>query len=114
MCLKDVLDWIFRSEELVDADGTTVLASKEMTTMCKDYLTTLLDWDFLIFEQCFFRRLVILEDIHHPDSISKTNDDLESGWMERNTECFVTVLFINLEIKAVTGTITPNLDCFVH
>ena len=50
MCLKDVLDWIFRSEELVDADGTTVLASKEMTTMCKDYLTTLLDWDFLILE----------------------------------------------------------------
>ena len=114
MRLKYVLDRIFCCKELVYADSATVLASEEVATMRKDNLTTLLDWNFLIFEECFFRRLIILEDVHHPDSISKANNDLESRRMERNTEGLITVLFINLKIKAVTGTIAPNLDCFVH
>ena len=78
MSLKDVLDWIFCRKELVNADSATVLTGEEMPTMSKDNLTALFDWDFLILEQCFFRRLVILEDVHHPDSVSKANDDLES------------------------------------
>ena len=78
MCFEHILDWVFCSKELENADSATILAGKEMTTMSEDNLTTLLDGDFLVFEQRFFRRLVILEDVHHPDSVSKANDYLES------------------------------------
>ena len=48
MLLEDVLNRVLSSEELEYADCATVLTSKEMTTVCKDNLTALLDGDLLV------------------------------------------------------------------
>lgn len=86
MLFENVLDRVFGSEELIDADGTTVLTGKEVTAMCEDDLTTLLDRNLLVLHQSLLVRwLVILEDVHHLDSVSEANDYLESSWMERHT-----------------------------
>ena len=68
MALEDVIDRVLSSEKFEDMNGCVVLASEEMTTIWKNYLTTALVWKLLVALHA------VLEYIHHFHAIEETQN----------------------------------------
>lgn len=70
--LESVLGWAIRSVEFVHRDGMLVGAGKEVATVGESDFTAQLNADLLELLE------TSLENIHHADLVSETNNDVET------------------------------------
>ncbi len=64
--------------EIVDVDLVAVGGCEEMAAMAELDLTAVLDGQLFEWVQ------LVLQDVHHPDSVGKADDDVEAAWVEGN------------------------------
>ena len=107
MRFEGIIDRVLCRVEIVDMDEVDKHAREKVTSVSEYYLTTLLDWQVLVLLDC------IRENVHHSNSIEKSNDNLETCWVEGHALCLILELLVDLKLEAKRGTITPNLDCLV-
>jgi hypothetical protein len=93
---------ILTSVELVDIDVTLRGTGEEMTTVRESNLSASLNSNMME------RLKALLEHIHHSHSISKSNNDMESRWMESNTVSFIVVRGANLKSWSLVLLVVPD------
>ena len=93
---------ILTSVELVDVDVTLRSTGEEMTSIGESYLSTSLNSNMMEWLEA------LLEHIHHSDSISESNNDVESRRMESNTISFIVVRGTNLKSWSLVLLVVPD------
>jgi len=93
---------ILTSVELVDVDVTLRSTGKEMTSIGESNLSASLN----SYVMEWFKAL--LEHIHHSDSISESNNDMESRRMKSYTVSFIVVRRTNFKSWCLVLLVVPN------
>jgi hypothetical protein len=86
--------WVFRHVKFVNVDYALIRQSEEMATMREFDFTALLHQDVFVRKQSGLGRF--LEKVHHANSLTKPNNQVESAGVERNTVRLFWELSINL------------------
>ena len=107
MRLERVVHRVLRRVEAVDVDEVDEHASKKMATVREHNLSTLLDRQVLV----LLNR--VGEDVHHPNSIEESNDNLETCRMESHAHGIILELLVNLQFEAERRAVTPYLDSLI-
>ena len=107
MGFEDIVGWALSSEEFENMDIGLDLAGEQMTSIWENNLSTVLVWKLFVLLDA------ILEDIHHPELVEEAQNDLETSWMEGNTEWVILVSLTDLKIESHGRMVAPNLDSFI-
>lgn len=94
---------VFTRVELVNMDVSLMSTSKEVTTVGELDLSASLDLDLMVHFQ------TLLEDIHHSDSVSETDDNMESRWVEGNTVGFILESLTDLKLRWIVVPYSHSL-----
>ena len=102
MCFVDHILSVLTCVEFVHINVTLRCASEQVTTVRESDFSASLDWNSVV------RLETLLEDIHHSDSISETDNQVETWWMEGYTVGLIWVLLADLKNWWVG--VVPNSD----
>ena len=91
MRLVDHIGSVFTCVELVHIDVTLRSTSKKVSTVGESQLSASLDRNNVIRLQTF------LKNVHHSDSVSESDDQVEARWVESYTIGFVMEHLADLE-----------------
>ena len=97
MSFVDHVLGVLSSVEFVHIDLLLVGTSKKMTAVGESNLSAAFD------SNCLKRLQTILEDIHHPHTISEANNNVETSWMERHTESLITKQLADIKLELSRG-----------
>lgn len=99
--------WLVREVKFVYINCWLIGDCKKMTSMWKLNLATLLDLNVFVWEQSFFIQ------IHHSDTLVKSNHNMETAWMESNIVGFFFKKLIDLKSKTVLSGVRPHFNCAI-
>lgn len=107
MSLINEVNIVFACIELIDVDMILRCTGKKMATMRESDFPATLDANGLE------RLQAVLEHVHHSDSVSEANDDVETSRVEGHTVRLIIKDLAYLQLKWTHLSIVPNPDCFI-